>query len=59
MSLKEGYQKNGGVSSNMTPKGTHDDKPHTPATAGTDHDTDKSGESKNQGHSHPRPSGAD
>ncbi|MBD0319182.1 MAG: hypothetical protein ICV87_02545 [Gemmatimonadetes bacterium] len=59
MGLKEGHQKAGGIDTGMTPKGTHDDKPHTPNTAGTNHDADTSGESKNQGHSHPRRSGAD
>jgi hypothetical protein len=57
--LKEGHQKAGGVSTGDTPKGTHDDKPHTPSTAGTNRDADASGESKNQGHSHPRRSAAD
>ena len=57
--LKEGHQQGGGVTTGNTPKGTHDDKPHTPSTSGTDRDADSSGESKNQGHSHPRRSGAD
>jgi hypothetical protein len=57
--LKEGHQGSGGVTTGNTPKGTQDDKPNTPSTAGTNRDADSSGESKNQGHSHPRRSGAD
>jgi len=57
--LKEGHQQSGGVDTGMTAKGTHDDKARTPNTSGTNRDADTTGESKNQGHSHPRRSAAD
>jgi hypothetical protein len=59
--LKTEQQRDGGLRTGSTPKG---DPAHTghgakadspePATRGTDRDVDRSGESKNQGHGHPR-----
>lgn len=59
--LKTTHQHPGGVTSGDTPKGTQGENnsgaesgAREPGTAGTDRDADASGESKNQGHGHPR-----
>jgi|GEM_PF-2995541 hypothetical protein len=55
--LKETHQQNGGVTTGNTPKGTHGDEKKAgsnASTSGTDRDLDRSGESVNQGHGHPR-----
>jgi hypothetical protein len=54
--LKTTYQGHGNVTHNDAPKGETDEKnsARVPNTAGTDHDTDKTGNSINQGHGHPR-----
>lgn len=59
--LKTTHQGPGNVTSGDTPKGTHGEDEggqqaggRRPGTAGTDRDLDTTGESKNQGHGHPR-----
>jgi hypothetical protein len=59
--LKTTHQGPGNVTSGNTPKGTQGENnsgdefgARRPGTAGTDRDLDTSGESKNQGHGHPR-----
>ncbi|HEX6910582.1 MAG TPA: hypothetical protein VF142_09305 [Longimicrobium sp.] len=59
--LKTTRQGPGNTTSGDTPPGTHGEKnqgqefgARRPGTAGTDRDLDRSGESKNQGHGHPR-----
>ncbi|MBB4638818.1 hypothetical protein [Longimicrobium terrae] len=53
--LKTTYQEPGGRTTGNTPAGTEPDSHHAhPATSGTDHDTDSTGVSMNQGHGHPR-----
>lgn len=59
--LKTTYQGSGNTSSGDTPKEVQGENNQgdefgakRPATAGTDRDLDRSGESRNQGHGHPR-----
>jgi hypothetical protein len=59
--LKTTYQGPGNITAGDTPPGTHGENEggqqagaRRPGTAGTDRDTDTTGESKNQGHGHPR-----
>ena len=59
--LKTTHQGPGNVTSGDTPRGTEGENNHgeefgarRPGTAGTDRDADTTGESKNQGHGHPR-----
>lgn len=59
--LKTTHQGLGNVTSGDTPKGTQGENnsgdefgARRPGTAGTDRDADTTGESKNQGHGHPR-----
>lgn len=59
--LKTTYQGPGNVTTGDTPEGVQgeDNKgskfgAREPGTAGTNRDADRSGESKNQGHGHPR-----
>ena len=59
--LKTGYQGPGNATTGNTPEGVQgeDNKgdefgARRPATSGTNRDADATGESKNQGHSHPR-----
>lgn len=59
--LKTTHQGPGNVTSGDTPEGTQGENNRgeefgakRPATSGTDRDLDRSGESKNQGHGHPR-----
>jgi hypothetical protein len=59
--LKTTHQHPGGVTSGDTPKGTQGENNEGAefgaserATRGTDRDLDTSGESRNQGHGHPR-----
>ena len=59
--LKTTHQHPGGVTSGDTPKGTEGEDnqgaefgARDAATRGTDRDLDTSGESRNQGHGHPR-----
>jgi hypothetical protein len=59
--LKTTYQGPGNVTTGNTPEGTQGENnkgdefgAKRPATAGTDRDLDRSGESQNQGHGHPR-----
>ena len=59
--LKTTHQKPGGITSGDTPRGTEGEEnqgaefgTRDAATRGTDRDLDRSGESKNQGHGHPR-----
>lgn len=64
--LKTTYQHPGGVTSGNTPEGTQGENNQGAefgasdrATRGTDRDLDTSGESRNQGHGHPREERAD
>jgi hypothetical protein len=59
--LKTTHQGPGNVRSGDTPPGTQGEDSkgdafgaREPATAGSDRDLDRSGESRNQGHGHPR-----
>lgn len=59
--LKTSHQGPGNVTTGNTPRGTEGENNHGEefgaserATRGTDRDLDTSGESKNQGHGHPR-----
>lgn len=59
--LKTTHQHPGNVSSGDTPAGSQGEDEagrefgaREPGTAGTDRDLDRSGESRNQGHGHPR-----
>jgi hypothetical protein len=59
--LKTTHQGPGNVTRGDTPRGTQGEndsggelRAREPGTAGTDRDLDRSGESKNQGHGHPR-----
>jgi hypothetical protein len=59
--LKTGYQGPGNVTTGNTPEGVQGEHnkgdefgARRPATSGTNHDADTSGESMNQGHGHPR-----
>ena len=59
--LKTGYQGPGNTTTGNTPEGVQGENnkgdefgARRPATSGTNHDADATGESKNQGHSHPR-----
>ncbi len=56
--LKTTYQGPGNITTGDTPQGTHGEneggQQGRAGTAGTDRDTDTTGESKNQGHGHPR-----
>lgn len=55
--LKTTYQGPGNITTGDTPPGTHgeqDGHEKADARAGTGRDTDTTGESKNQGHRHPR-----
>ena len=59
--LRTTHQGPGNTSSGDTPPGTRGESDRgeelgakRPGTAGTDRDLDRSGESKNQGHGHPR-----
>ena len=59
--LKTTHQHPGNVSSGDTPAGAQGEGSRgdelgarEPGTAGTDRDLDRSGESRNQGHGHPR-----
>lgn len=59
--LKTTHQGPGNVTTGDTPEGTQGENNQgdefgakRPATSGTDRDLDRSGESKNQGHGHPR-----
>jgi hypothetical protein len=58
--LKTTHQGPGNTTSADTPPGTRGENDRgdelsarEPGTAGTDHDLDRSGESRNQGHGHP------
>ena len=64
--LKTGHQGPGNVTTGNTPPGTEGENNQGAefgaserATRGTDRDLDRSGESKNQGHGHPREERAD
>jgi hypothetical protein len=64
--LKTTHQGPGNVSTGDTPPGTQGENNRgeefgasEPATRGTDRDLDTSGESRNQGHGHPREERAD
>ncbi|HEX6039976.1 hypothetical protein [Longimicrobium sp.] len=59
--LKTTHQGSGNTTSGNTPEGAQGENnkgdefgAKRPATAGTDRDLDRSGESKNQNHSHPQ-----